>query len=125
PPVNTDRPVLVLVSAGAGSTEEDRVEEVCRALDARSPSGAEVRSPESDDDYARDVASAQGRDVVVVGGDGSVHRLLQSLLDQELLDRVGAVGLVPMGTGNDLARDAQIPLRDREAVEVAVLGSPT
>lgn len=120
-----DRPLLVLVNAGAGSTEQDRVERVCRALEARSRTGVEVRSPGSDEDYARAVASAQGRDVVVVGGDGSVHRLLQSLLDQRLLDRVGAVGLVPMGTGNDLARGTGIPLEEEAAVDVAVGGSPS
>jgi diacylglycerol kinase family enzyme len=123
--VTTDRPVLVLVSTGAGSAEDETVEQVCRALEARSPSGAEVQGPASDEDYGRVVATAQGRDVVVVGGDGSVHRLLQALLDQQLLDDVGAVGLVPLGTGNDLARDAGVPLRWEAAVDAAVAGPVT
>jgi diacylglycerol kinase (ATP) len=122
--VTHERPVLVLVNDSAGSTEAERVEQTCRALRARSRSGVEVQDPGSDEDYARVVATAEGRDVVVVGGDGSVHRLLQSLLDQQLLDRVGAVGLVPMGTGNDLARDAGVPLAWEEAVDVAVGGQP-
>lgn len=122
--MSSDRPALVLVNAAAGSAEQERVEEVCRALAAGNPSMTEVRAPASDQEYAAVVASAEGHDVVVVGGDGSVHRLLQALTDQQLLDGVGAVGLVPMGTGNDLARDAGVPLDWREAVDVAVSGRP-
>ena len=123
--MTTDRPVLVLVNVSAGSVEQDRVEQVCRALRERSPSGVEVQDPGSDEDYTRTVATAAGRDVVVVGGDGSVHRLMQEVVDQELQAGLGAVGLVPMGTGNDLARDAGIPLDWREAVDVAVRGRPS
>lgn len=119
-----DRPALVLVNPGAGSAEQETVEEVCRALADAAPSGVEVQAPDTDSQYARAVATAAGRDVVVIGGDGSVHRLLQELHDQDLLARCGPVGLVPMGTGNDLARHAGIPLTWQEAVPVAVRGRP-
>lgn len=119
-----DRPVLVLANAAAGSSEQDRLEAVCSALGERCRTGAEVLTPDGHEAYAAAVASATGRDVVVVGGDGSVHRLLQELSDQRMLDQVGVVGLVPTGTGNDLARDAGVPLDWREAVEVAVDGRP-
>lgn len=118
----TQRPTLVLVNVSAGSAEADLVEQVCRALGEYSPSGIQVRDAGSEEEYVETVTSAQARDVVVVGGDGSVNRLLQELVDQELLDRVGSVGVVPLGTGNDLARDAGLPLDWREAAEVAVSG---
>jgi len=124
------RAVLVLANAKAGSGEHDQVDEVCQALTAASPSGIEVRRPASDSAYTEAVASivpgdgGGGRDVVVLGGDGSLNRLLQELHDQQLLERCGAVGLVPMGTGNDLARDAGIPLRWEDAVRTAVTGPP-
>lgn len=120
--MTSDRPVLVLVNPSAGSSEERRVEKLCRALEGSCPSGIDVQGPASDEEYAETIAGAVGRDVVVVGGDGSVHRLLQGLLDQQLLDRVGAVGVVPLGTGNDLARGAGIPLDPDEAAAVAVTG---
>lgn len=75
-PSASNRPVLVLVNVSSGSAEQERVDEVCRAL--------------ADQEYAAVVASAVDRDVIVVGGDGSVHRLLQELTDQQLLDRVAA-----------------------------------
>lgn len=116
------RPVLVLVNVRAGSAQEEQIGRVCRALASLSPSGTEVRDPGTDAEYAEAVASAEGRDVVVVGGDGSVHRLLQQLVDLDLLGRCGAVGVVPMGTGNDLARGAGLPLDQQAAAEVAVTG---
>ena len=117
-----DRRLLVLVNRAAGSAQEGQLDEVCRALSSRSDSGIEVRDP-APAEYAETVASAVGRDVVVVGGDGSLHRLLQEISDQDLLARVGAVGLVPLGTGNDLARGAGLPLEPLEAVPVAVGGT--
>ncbi|QFG68476.1 diacylglycerol/lipid kinase family protein [Ornithinimicrobium pratense] len=120
----TQRPTLVLVNSSAGSGEADLVEQVCRALEQHSLFGTEVVESGSDERYAAAVASARGRDVVVVGGDGSVNRLLQQLMDQQLLGSVGAVGVVPVGTGNDLARDAGLPLDWCGAAEVAVSGAP-
>lgn len=120
--MSADRPLLVLVNRAAGSVEVAQLDEVCRTLEARSPSGIEVRDPAPGAEYAETVATAVGRDVVVVGGDGSLHQLLQELSDQDLLGQVGAVGLVPMGTGNDLARGTGLPLEPLEAVPVAVGG---
>ncbi|WP_134771975.1 diacylglycerol/lipid kinase family protein [Ornithinimicrobium flavum] len=122
--MSTDRPVLVLASPGAGTAHDDVVDRVCRALAARSPSGTQVLAPATDEEYAAAVASAEGRDVVVLGGDGSVHRLLQQLADLDLLSRCGAVGVVPMGTGNDLARGAGLPLSPDAAAQVALSGRP-
>jgi diacylglycerol kinase family enzyme len=124
--------VLVLANARAGTAEQDRIDEVCRALATQSPSGVEVRSPGSPREYSAAVAStafsdggaADARDVVVLGGDGSLRGLLQELYDQQLLGRCGAVGVVPMGTGNDLARDSGIPLRWEDAVPTALNGRP-
>lgn len=120
----SDPRVLVLTNPGAGSSDEDVVARVCRVLQERCPTGAQVCSPGPDQEYAAVVASAAGRDVVVLGGDGSVHRLLQSLHDQQLLDQVGIIGVVPMGTGNDLARGAGLPLDPEEAAVVAATGQP-
>ncbi|WP_151524048.1 diacylglycerol/lipid kinase family protein [Serinicoccus kebangsaanensis] len=119
-----DRGVLVLSNSAAGSSEGDVVEQVCAHLESCSVQQLDVRAPGSDEEYAAAVASAAGRDVVVMGGDGSVHRFLQAVHDQDLLGRIGAVGVVPLGTGNDLARGAGLPLDPREAATVAIEGSP-
>ena len=50
------------------------------------------------------------RTLVVVGGDGSVHTAVATLLARGELSADRPLGLVPLGTGNDLARTLGIPL---------------
>ncbi|HUF75096.1 MAG TPA: diacylglycerol kinase family protein, partial [Longimicrobiales bacterium] len=59
--------------------------------------------------------------IVVVGGDGTLHEIVNGL---ELPSRC-VVGLVPAGTGNDMARSLGIPLDVEEAIEVIRAGSPS
>jgi diacylglycerol kinase family enzyme len=58
------------------------------------------------------------RDIVVAGGDGSIHHVLQALVGTE-----GILGIIPVGTVNHLARDLGIPLDWREAMRVVSEGS--
>ncbi len=52
--------------------------------------------------------------IVVVGGDGTLHEVIASLLEHtNHSDR--AVGVIPLGTGDDFARGAKIPLNNLEA----------
>lgn len=67
------------------------------------------------------VAQAEGFDAVVVaGGDGSLHHALNALSV-----RVGEItwGLVPMGTGNDLARTLGLPEDPLEAAAAIATGA--
>lgn len=57
--------------------------------------------------------------VVLVGGDGTVHRMLPALLGRDL-----TVAMVPRGTGNVLARELGIPFDLKSAVRIATAGSP-
>jgi diacylglycerol kinase (ATP) len=56
--------------------------------------------------------------VVVVGGDGALHGVLDHVADSDLV-----FGLVPAGTGNDTARSLGIPTDDVDAaVDLVVAG---
>lgn len=114
----------MLTNPDSGSVDDDLTAQVCSALEEHAPMGVDCRSPQDEGEYAEAVASAVGRDVVVLGGDGSINRLLQEVHDQGLLGRIGPVGVVPTGTGNDLARGARLPLDCVEAAKVALLGAP-
>lgn len=60
---------------------------------------------------------------VVLGGDGSVHLLVATALRLGRLDRPPfGFGLVPLGTGNDLARTLGLPLDPVRAAEVVLDG---
>jgi diacylglycerol kinase family enzyme len=62
--------------------------------------------------------------VVVAGGDGSLHSVVAALhRRQELADTI--LGLVPLGTGNDFARGAEIPLEPEAAARVVIDGTLT
>jgi len=63
-------------------------------------------------------AAVSGCDlVVVIGGDGTIHAVCEELAGTGI-----PVGIVPAGTGNLLARNLDIPLYLRSAVDVALNG---
>jgi len=57
--------------------------------------------------------------VVAVGGDGTVHFAVNRLRASGRLGET-ALGVVPAGTGSDLARTLGLPLRPGEALETAL-----
>jgi len=72
----------------------------------------------------RVLADRDGRDVVVAGGDGSLHAVIRALSDNGDLSSP-TLGLIPLGTGNDFARGVDIPLLPAEAAAVIVDGRTT
>jgi len=59
--------------------------------------------------------------VIVVGGDGTVHLAVNQLMAAGAEVTV-ALGLVPAGTGSDLARALALPRRPEDALRRALLG---
>ncbi len=56
--------------------------------------------------------------VVVVGGDGALHAMLDHVADSDLV-----FGLIPAGTGNDTARSLGIPVKDVDAaIDLVIAG---
>ena len=112
--------VLVLISPSTLAAQGSAVGPALAELGAAGP--VELVATSDAGRLAEVVDSCQGRRLVVIGGDGSVHRLVQVLHEQDRLDQV--VALVPMGTGNDLARGQGIPLDPAQAARLAVTGAP-
>ncbi|QXJ24280.1 lipid kinase [Actinomadura graeca] len=120
PPRSPRGDLLVFANANAGTHDARTLERVAGLLrDAgRRVTVCPCSAP---DDLERALdAHTPGRDgpspcAVAVGGDGSVNRLVSVLRRRGGLG-LWTVGLVPMGTGNDLARNLGIPLdADRAA----------
>ncbi|HJW92505.1 MAG TPA: diacylglycerol kinase family protein [Thermoanaerobaculia bacterium] len=55
---------------------------------------------------------------VAAGGDGTVHHVMQSLVNTDAM-----LGVIPLGTYNHFAKDLGIPLDWRAALETAVSGT--
>ncbi|MEV4066887.1 diacylglycerol/lipid kinase family protein [Nonomuraea dietziae] len=109
--------LLVICNSSAGGADDDALRTVLRTLEE----GADVLTCEDPDDLTSALAAHPDRVPVAVGGDGSLHALVAALAARgELGDRT--VGLVPLGTGNDLARGLGIPLDPSEAARVVLDG---
>lgn len=75
------------------------------------------RDPDETLDLARQCVADSVETLVVIGGDGMVHLALQAVAESPT-----RLGLVPAGTGNDVARYFDIPRRDTQAATDVVIG---
>lgn len=89
------------------------------ALDALRAGGVELIEPAPEETYTdairarRDVCDM----IVVGGGDGSMNAAAAGLLETGL-----PLGLLPLGTGNDLARTLGLPIDPLKAAQVILAG---
>jgi diacylglycerol kinase (ATP) len=88
-----------------------------RAITAADPAAA-------DRELAQALADGSPERLIVVGGDGSVHLAVNTLFRMGVQDRV-SLGLVPAGTGSDLARTLGLPREPRAALERALTAPPS
>lgn len=121
--------VAVIENPSSGSVSARRVRVVREALAALRAAGREVEhlvidGPGSGARLARSAVESGCASVLVCGGDGTVHEVLQALVGTKV-----ALGVLPLGTANALAANlglARSPekaigaLLEAEAVEVPV-----
>ncbi len=58
--------------------------------------------------------------VIAVGGDGTVNEVARGLVGSQT-----ALGIVPIGSGNGLARHLDVPLKIEKAIQFAITGAST
>jgi diacylglycerol kinase (ATP) len=110
---------LVISNSDAGSADEESLEAALDVL--RTGAGVEVADTASLDELDEALAQAGDRIVVIAGGDGSLHAVIQTLHSRgDLAGRT--LGLLPLGTGNDFARGCGVPLDIIEAANVLIAG---
>jgi diacylglycerol kinase (ATP) len=109
--------VALVVSRPAGGSDPAAIREVAATLGAIGH--VEVLAPRSGADFDEEVGGAARRVdlLVVAGGDGTMNRALAAAAP--CLDDL-VLALVPMGTGNDLARTLELPLDARAAATAIV-----
>jgi diacylglycerol kinase (ATP) len=112
--------VLINPTSGKGRVS-NHAGEVLRALSARGDHVVAIQGDSAA--HARqllDAAVAEGLDALVaVGGDGTVHLALQAVVGSGT-----ALGIVPLGTGNDAATALGVPTTSAQAaVDVILAGN--
>jgi len=114
--------ILLVTNAEAGTNDKTAVDEALAVL--REHADVKVAATTDAHQLHRVLADRDGRDVVVAGGDGSLHAVIRALSDNGDLSSP-TLGLIPLGTGNDFARGVDIPLLPAEAAAVIVDGRTT
>jgi diacylglycerol kinase family enzyme len=94
--------------------------EIDELRQAASAAGVEVIELSPETDCGREIRARRARGTklfIAAGGDGTVHHVLQSVVNTDAM-----LAVLPLGTYNHFARDLGIPLDWREALRVAVEG---
>jgi YegS/Rv2252/BmrU family lipid kinase len=113
------RSLLVLTNADAGTSDEERLETALSVL--REEASVEVAKTSNPGELDGVLHRAGGRTVVVAGGDGSIHAVVNAL--HKRMELAGStLALLPMGTGNDFARGNGIPLDIEDAARLVLTG---
>jgi diacylglycerol kinase (ATP) len=112
--------VLGNPTAGGGRAEP-AIAEVVGAMRSRGHEVTLLRAAAREDvvDVVDAAVESGATRVVIVGGDGLAH-----LVTQAVAGRGVTLGLVPVGTGNDLARGLGLPLDDVAAAVDRALAAP-
>lgn len=113
--------LLLITNSDAGTADQEAVDAALAVL--REGADVEVRGTSSPEELADVLAAAGDRTIVVAGGDGSMHAVVQALHTRNELDG-RTLALIPLGTGNDFARTLDLPLDPAEAARVVLTGTP-
>jgi len=69
-------------------------------------------------------AAMESTVVVSAGGDGTLHYVASGIIDARLVGATAALGILPIGTGNDFARMAGMPAQPEAAIEALLVAKP-
>ena len=106
---------LLLVNSKARRGKEDLAAVRERLIEG----GLVLLEPESESDFLTLVQRHRTEvDCVIIGGgDGTIHRALRGLIESKL-----PLGILPLGTANDLARTLEIPTDPVSACDIIIDG---
>ncbi|MDN3351123.1 diacylglycerol kinase family protein [Actinomadura sp. DC4] len=100
--------MVIITHGGAGRYDDETLDKATGELGGEPVTIRQCGTAE-ELGHAPDRKDPGDETVVAAGGDGSIHRLVAALYERGELDQ-RTVGLLPLGTGNDLARNLGIPL---------------
>ena len=108
--------ILALINPISGTANKDYLPETIRQIVDSSLFDLSIRftqRPNHAYQLAKEAAGKGYYGVIAVGGDGTVNETASALCDTDT-----ALGIVPNGSGNGLARHLDIPMDINEALEI-------
>ena len=114
-------PLLVITNSDAGPADEESLHKALKVL--RSHTSVEVQATSNPGELNSALHRAGSRRIIVAGGDGSLHAVVTTLYRRNDLKNA-VLGILPLGTGNDFARDQRDPARDRGGRRGPRVGEP-
>lgn len=109
------RRALFIINPKSGQQKGESVEQILEKKLDRSLYDWAVRYTKAPKDATRISKNAAGKMdlVVAVGGDGSINEVARGLIGSR-----SVLGIIPVGSGNGLARHLNIPLRIPAAIKI-------
>ncbi len=114
-PLSGSTPYFIYNPISGGASQAKRVSRVCEILGNKFP-WWETYTPTDAKYLALQAASEGASAIVAVGGDGTVHGILNGIMELEPHVRP-ALGILPMGSANDFAFAAKIPHEPEAALQ--------
>jgi len=113
--------LIILFNPKAGRGKAPQV--LREALEVMRRQGVELEVQESRDAQhlmalARQAAAEKPDAIVSLGGDGTLHYVMNGIMGSEI-----PLGVIPCGSGNDLAKGLGIPTQARAAAETLCAGN--
>lgn len=68
---------------------------------------------------AKDLSARGETDIIAVGGDGTMHEVLNGINTETV-----NLGIIPAGSGNDFVQSAKIPMDTKKALDVILQNQP-
>ena len=113
---NRKRVILFIINPISGIGKQKNIEELIRDnIDASSYEYQVkfTKGPGHGTELAKEAVASGVNVVVAIGGDGTVNEIGQALVGSST-----ALGIIPTGSGNGLARHLKIPFQFKKAIEV-------
>lgn len=112
----------MITNPAAGTHDREAIEVALEVL--RCEVSVEVAETTDAEELDEALGELGDRDIVVAGGDGSLHAVVNAMNRLDLLAST-RLGLVPFGTGNDFASGIGLPMEPDEAARVIAAGHTT
>lgn len=113
---------MVIINPTSGKEQAPNYEEILKKTLKEQYSNVVIQHTKDEGDatrFAKEAGQEQYDLVVSLGGDGTVNETVNGLAG---FDHPPVLGIIPMGTVNDLARSLNIPMDPEKAIELLIKG---